>query len=208
MQKLNHNYTKLLEAMEFTPDKWEVIGVKETGTAAFCSCGHPIVYNYPIRHKVTGKVIPIGSVCIEHAPFIPIELAHQYKEIVKRLKEEKRQAEQLRQQAIKGELENKYNQAYENLNKILVKRWDIFRGKYPEPIIPVTEYKWSNTIYLEWRETQSNFFSKCYQLMFMNKQIKRKKLKTARGYIKNYEKAIKLMEEFNKEWELGLVLFG
>lgn len=190
MSNINHNYARLLEAMEFTPEKWEVVGVQETNTAPKCSCGHDIVYNYPMRHKETGKVIPIGSVCIEHAPFIPTHLVAQYKEVIKRIKAEKRAAELARREAIKGEIEWRFNENIKTF-KELFRNWR-----------PIAEKMFDN------RNDQWDFYRDLSYLNWNNVKLRKKKLKTARGWIKVYTKAIDDMQKINDKYKLAMILYS
>lgn len=81
-----------------------------------CVCGHPIRYEFPIYHKVTGQVLTIGSVCIDstvaflmaHGNIGAAEkLAAAYEEHKKRIAELKKQAkEQEQNEQIKALLAN------------------------------------------------------------------------------------------------------
>lgn len=50
------------------PKDWEYKGecFEDNSHHAACSCGHPIVYVFPIYHRVTGAMKPLGSTCIEY----------------------------------------------------------------------------------------------------------------------------------------------
>lgn len=199
-EKINHNYVRLLEAMEFTPDQWEVVGIRETNTAKHCSCGHDIVYNYPLRHKVTGRIIPIGSVCIEHAPFIPIELASQYKSIVQRLKAERRALELARQAAIKGQLADRFAANLKAFLAIYKERGNIGGKMFGN--------WWSDWELNKRNDKRYDFNKDCTILAESIKKLQKKKLKTSKGWIKVYTKVINDMHEFNAKYKLAMILYS
>lgn len=198
MTNINHNYARLLEAMDFTPEKWEVVGVQERNTAPKCSCGHDIIYNYPMKHKETGKIIPIGSVCIEHAPFIPAHLVSQYKEIIKRIKEEQRQAKLLQQEAIKGELEANFKKNYELIKDINTYKYTMAKTIPGPKLYPDSVYT----------EEGYNFIKELNTLMFISYKLPKKKLKTARGWIKCYTQLTEKMKVFNDKWKVFKIIYG
>lgn len=186
--------------MEFAPEKWEVVGVKETGTASHCSCGHDITYNFPMRNKESGKIIPIGSVCIESAPFMPPELVVQYKEIIARLKAERKAAELLRQAAIKGELEQRYNKNCETFMIIYKSRGQIGAKLFGD--------WWQDSPLHTKNSIRYSFCREASDLAQSIYKLKKKKLKTAKGYIKNYTKILDDMQVFNNKYKLAMILYS
>jgi len=196
---MNHNYLKLMEAMNCEPNKWEYRNEVIDYGSAFgkCSCGHDIRWNYPLYHKETGKCISIGSVCIENAPFLPLELVESYKKEIERRKEEARRSEELRRQVLRGELETNFVKNKEVFYSFYKNQHSYLQRRFPEGYTYGTQDYFNRSI----------FTGLMYQIIKKLKQIPKKRLKTDAGWIKTYQTVTKAMQDFNEKNNLGMVLF-
>ena len=96
-RELDHR-AKLMRALEPDPPEYEYTGEEpiDGGANAHCSCGHEIRWIFTVIRKRDGKIMPIGSTCINHfAAINPItfqRLNQAYDILLKKLSEAEKSA--------------------------------------------------------------------------------------------------------------------
>lgn len=98
----NFHHKKLIEGLDNEPYNYEWTGVVIDSKGSQCTCGHEIRWKYPLRHKETGKIVIVGSVCVGTYQILDEKttqnILKKAKEIQSEIRKKKAEAKKLSQQ--------------------------------------------------------------------------------------------------------------
>lgn len=137
VQDAGHHYERLIAALAPDPREWEYtgecidagVGAASSQNPPRCACGHPIRFIFLIKRARDGATTQVGSVCINHFDRIAPETYKALKaaeaDLLARVKEAERKAEEARRQRAAKRAERTFRKALDEART----KYDAYRAR-------------------------------------------------------------------------------